>query len=286
MPTYSDQQRIDKARQEIVRVCRLMWEKGYVAATDGNVSMRLGEQILTTPSGLSKGMLDPAQLVLTDLDGKLLPERFQTVKGLKPSSELRIHVEAYHRRSDIGAVVHAHPPVALAFSIAGVSLAGCVLPEVVLTLGAIPTTAYATPTSADGPTVIRDLIGKFDALLLDRHGTLTVGKDPLDAYFKLEKIEHSATVTLAARTLGDVRTLPPEEVRRLTAIRRQTLGLPPEWEGEGCVQCGACGRTKDEASNEMPACVTPPGEAQKDNDEALIERITRAVLRELGGSDA
>ena len=86
MPTYADQQHVEQARHKIVRVCRLMWEKGYVAATDGNVSMRLGERILTTSSGLSKGMLDPAQLVLTDLDGKMLPERFQSVKGLKPSS--------------------------------------------------------------------------------------------------------------------------------------------------------------------------------------------------------
>jgi L-fuculose-phosphate aldolase len=267
MPTYADQQHVEQARHKIVRVCRLMWEKGYVAATDGNVSMRLGERILTTSSGLSKGMLDPAQLVLTDLDGKMLPERFQSNKGLKPSSELRIHAEAYRRRPDIGAVVHAHPPIALAFSIAGVSLAGYVLPEVVLTLGAIPTTSYATPTSADGPAVIHDLIGKFDALLLDRHGTLTVGKDPLDAYFKLEKIEHSATVTLAAHSLGNVRTLPPEEVRRLTSIRRETLGLPPEWEGEGCVQSNA-------------------SETQANADEALVERITRAVLSELRGSRA
>jgi L-fuculose-phosphate aldolase len=283
MPTYQDRQHEASARQEIVRVCHLMWEKGYVAATDGNVSMRLGDRILTTPSGLSKGMLDPEQLVLTDLDGKALPAWQQTCKGLMPSSELRIHCEAYRRRPDIGAVVHAHPPVALAFSIAGVSLAGCVLPEVVLTLGAIPTTRYATPTSAEGPEVIRDLIGKFDALILDRHGTVTVGKDPLDAYFKLEKIEHSATVTLAARQLGEVRTLPPEEVRRLTAIRRQTLGLPPEWDGEGCVQCGACGRSKDGAAE---AGCTATACSAADGDEALVERITRAVLRELGGASS
>ncbi len=277
MPTVLDQQRVEKARQDIVQVCRLMWEKGYVAATDGNVSMRLGEQILATPSGLSKGMLHPQELVLTDLQGNPLPERLQTSKGLKPSSELRMHCEAYRRRPDIGAVVHAHPPIALAFSIAGVSLAGCVLPEVVLTLGAIPTTSYATPTSADGPNVIRDLVGRYDALLLDRHGTLTVGKDLLDAYFKLEKIEHSATVTLAAHALGNVRTLPAEEVRRLTAIRRETLGLPPEWQGEICDR-------DNKASLADPSSPTATPAETAEADDALVARITRAVLRALADS--
>ena len=268
MASYQDRQREESARQEIVRVCRLLWERGYVAATDGNVSVRLGpDRILTTPTGLSKAFLEPEQLVLTDLNGVPLPERQQTCKGLKPSSEQRIHCECYRRRPDIGAVVHAHPPIAVAFTIAGISLAGCVLPEVVLTLGQIPTTPYATPTSAEGPQVVRDLIGKFDALILDRHGTVTVGKTAFDAYLKLEKVEHAAQVTLAARQLGEVQTLPPEEVRRLTAIRRQTLGLPPEYEGDGCVQCGACGRTK-----------TPSPEGE----DALVERITKAILRELG----
>jgi hypothetical protein len=110
-----------------------------------------------------------------------------------------------------------------------------------------------------------------------------VGKDPLDAYFKLEKIEHSATVTLAARQLGEVRTLPPEEVRRLTTIRRKTLGLPPEWDGEGCVQCGACGRSKEGAPAAQCASSDQPA---AEGDEALVERITRAVLRELGGASS
>jgi len=276
MTSYRDRQAEDKARQEIVRVCRLLWERGYVAATDGNVSVRLGpDRILTTPSGLGKGFIEPEQLVLTNLAGVPLPEHEQTCKDLKPSSELRIHCEAYRQREDIGAVVHAHPPVALAFTIAGMSLAQCVLPEVVLSLGSIPTTRYATPTSAQGPDVIRDLITKYDALILDRHGSITVGKTVFEAYLKLEKLEHAAQVTLAARQLGNVQTLPPDEVRRLTAIRRQTLGLPAEYEGAGCVHCGACGRTLRSAQG--------PGATPSSNgDEALVERITQAVLKELG----
>ncbi len=269
MTSYRERQIEEDARHEIVRICRLLWERGYVAAADGNVSIRLGpDRLLATPSGLSKGFLLPDQMVLTDLKGAPLVEREQTCKGLKPSSELRIHCEAYRQRPDIGAVVHAHPPIAIAFTIAGVSLAQCVLPEVLLSLGSIPTTRYATPTSAQGPEVISDLIGRYDALILDRHGSVTVGATAFEAYLKLEKVEHAAQVTLAARQLGNVQMLPPEEVRRLTAIRRQTLGLPAEYEGEGCVGCGACGRSR--------------GKAPADGEEALVERITRAVLQELG----
>lgn len=273
MTSYRDRQAEESARHEIVRVCRLLWERGYVAATDGNLSVRLGpERILVTPSGLSKGFLTPDQLVLADLSGALLPAREQTAKGLKPSSEFRMHCEAYRQRSDIGAVVHAHPPITTAFTIAGIGLAQCVLPEVLLTLGSIPTTRYATPTSTQGPEVIRDLIGKYDALVLDRHGSLTVGRTAFDAYLKLEKVEHVAQVTLAARQLGNVQVLPPDEVRRLTAIRRRSLGLPAEYEGEGCVGCGACGRGDNCEAG--------------DSDKALVERITRLVLQELRGPDS
>lgn len=266
MTSYRDRQLEAQARGEIVRVCRLLWERGYVAATDGNVSVRLGpDRLLATPTGLSKGFLTPEQLLLTDLGGTPRPEREQTCRGLEPSSELRMHCEAYRQRPDIGAVVHAHPPIATAFTIAGIGLAHCVLPEVVLTLGAIPTTRYATPTTAQGPEVIRELIARHDALVLDRHGTLTVGATAFDAYLKLEKVEHAALVTLTARQLGGVQTLPPEEVRRLTALRRQAMGLAAEYEGDACAQCGACGRTGQPATD----------------DALLVERITRAVLREL-----
>ncbi len=207
------------ARLEIVRVCRLLWERGYVAATDGNVSVRLGaDRLLATPSGVSKGLVEPEQLLLTDLSGRPLPDEEQTA-GLRPSSELRLHCAAYRERPDICAVVHAHPPLATACTVAGVSLAEPVLPEVLMSLGTIPTAPYATPSSAEGPEAIRGLIAGHDALLLDRHGTLTVGQTALEAYLKLEKVENLAQVILAARQLGQVQVLPPGEVRRLSAVR-------------------------------------------------------------------
>lgn len=217
-------------RNDVVTVCHMMWQKDYVAATDGNVSVRLGrDRVLCTPSGVSKGLVGPRDLVVTDMNGKKL------LGHLSVTSEIRLHIEVYRKRDDVHSVVHAHPPIATAFSIAGMSLAQCVIPEVVLTMGSIPTSEYATPCSDEGPEVISDLITRCDALLLDRHGSLTVGKDVFSAYLKLEKVEHCAHVTMAARQLGNIKTLSPEQVNRLIAMRGE-LGL-----SERVLECNKCG---------------------------------------------
>jgi L-fuculose-phosphate aldolase len=268
LTTYAERQQEAAFRDEIVRVCRLLWEKDLVAASDGNASIRLSpDRVLVTPSGLSKGFLAAADVVLTDMDGKPVQSFYRGDARRKPTSEIILHLEVYRQRPDVRAVLHAHPPIATAFSIAGVSLAQCVLPEVIVNLGSIPTTAYATPSTAEGAEVIRDLIHDYDALILDRHGTVTVGPNLFDAYMKLEKVEHLASITLTARQLGRVGLLPQEEVRRLVEIRRQKLGLPPDYEGPGCVLCGACGR---EGS---------PGNV---SDDELVRQVAATVARELG----
>jgi len=227
-------------RADMVEVCRRIYNKGYVAASDGNVSIRLGpDRILVTPSGLSKGFLSPDQLIITDMAGNKLPPHTPANRDLQPSSEIKMHLEAYRQRADIGAVVHAHPPKATACTLAGISLARCILPEVVLTLVAIPTAEYATPSTFEVPQAIRDLIRNYDALLLERHGALTVGKDVYDAYFKLEKVEHTAEVTLAAASLGRVRGLSGEEVAKLEAVRRQ-MGLARPGDLRVCGECRLC----------------------------------------------
>lgn len=224
-------------REDVATVCRMMWQKGYVAASDGNVSVRLGrDRVLCTPSGISKGLVGPRDLVVTDMSGKKLLGRMAV------TSEIRLHLEVYRKRDDVHGVVHAHPPIATAFSIAGMSLAQCVIPEVVMTMGSIPTSRYATPCTAEGPEVISDLITKCDALLLDRHGSLTVGKDVLSAYLKLEKVEHCAHVTMAARQLGNIKTLSPEQVNRLIAMRGE-LGLSGRV--IECNKCGTCQTGQD-----------------------------------------
>jgi len=190
-------------------VGRRMYERGFVIATDGNLSIRLGpHRFLVTRSGVCKGSLTTMDMVVCDDYGRI-------VRGHKVSSETLLHLAAYYLRPDINAVIHAHPPLAIAFTLADKNLAESRLPEVVMSLGSIPTAMFAAPSSPEGAEVIRDLIIKHDALILDRHGSLTVGKDLTDAYYKLERLEFAAQVTLAAVSLGEIKGLSPEEIRKI-----------------------------------------------------------------------
>jgi L-fuculose-phosphate aldolase len=198
---------------EIVRICGWMYQRGFIASSEGNVSVCLEpDRILVTPRGVHKGFLQPHQLALTDLDGH------QISGDLSPSSELQLHLLVYRERPDVRAVVHAHPTMAIACSLAGISLADGVLPEVITALGAIPTAPYATPGTAAAAEVIRPLIHQFDAIILARHGSVTVGKDLQEAYSKLEMLEHTARILSLSRVLGPVSPLPKEEVARLLAL--------------------------------------------------------------------
>jgi L-fuculose-phosphate aldolase len=206
-------------RKTIVEIGALVHSHGFVAASDGNISVRLGpDRVLITPSGLSLGRLRPQDMVVIDAAGRALSG------ARKPSSEYRLHLMIYEERADVRAVVHAHPPVANGFTFAGVSLADCVIPEVVATIGVIPTSEYATPSTVEGANVARGLIRDYDVIMLQRHGSVTVGPTLLDAYHKLEKLEHSAQVLLTARTLGKVQPLSQEEVAKLARLR-EDMGL-------------------------------------------------------------
>lgn len=223
-------------RREMVRVGRLIWEQGLVAATDGNLSTRLGsDRLLVTPSGVSKGFFSVEDLVVMGLDGGSIHS--YRGRGQQASSEIAMHLEVYRQRHDVEAVIHAHPPLAVAFSIAGVSLARCVIPEVIVTLGSIPTTEYATPGTAEVPESIRQAVRDYDAVIMPHHGSLTVGRTLWEAYLCLEKVEHTAKITLAAQQLGQVRTLSPEAVAKLTEKRRELL----QTQGRDiCQDCTVC----------------------------------------------
>lgn len=246
MDSYSRKTEWDY-RADVVEVCRRIYQKGFAAASDGNVSVRLApDRILMTPSGLSKGFIAPDQLIVTDMAGRMVARHSGAGRDLKPSSEIKMHLEAYSQRPDIGAVVHAHPPVATACTLAGVSLARCVLPEVVVTLVAIPTAGYATPSTEEVPASISSLIQRHDALLLERHGALTVGKDVFEAYFRLEKVEHTAEVTLAAYQFGRrrPRSLNADEIQRLQAVRDE-MALPRrDLAAEACGGCRLCAQRR------------------------------------------
>ncbi len=225
-------------REEIIRIGKLMHSKNFVAAGDGNISARLDSRhLLVTPSGFSKGFLNPEQLLIVDMDGEKTSGNLGAARDLAPSSEIRLHLECYRQRPDVRAVIHAHPPYAIACTLAGLSLAKCTLPEVVYDLGTIPTAPYSTPTSPEGPQVVHDLIPQYDAIMLDRHGSLTVGKDLWEAYMRLERVEHSALVTLSANTIRPVEPLADQAIQKLAALRHKVFSMRGR---DVCAECNAC----------------------------------------------
>ena len=203
-----------RLRADIVEVGRRLYARGYTASNDGNISVRLDAgRLLMTPTGVCKGFMTPEMMCITDLDGtKLSGDR-------DPSSEIQMHLEAYRQRGDVQAVVHAHPPIATGFAVAGIPLDRAVLAEVVTTLGSVPIAAYATPSTKELPEAVRQYVQAHDGMLLANHGALTLGKDLFSAYYKMETIEHFAKISLVARLLGGERVLSREEVLRLQDLR-------------------------------------------------------------------
>jgi L-fuculose-phosphate aldolase len=229
-------------RETFVRIGQLMHSRSYVTATDGNLSARLdGDCFLVTPSGLSKGFMAPEQMVVIDWEARPIgASRYGATRDLRPSSEILLHLEAYRQRPEIGAVVHAHPVNAITLSLAGVSLARCLIPEVIVNLGMIPTTEYAMPASAEGATVIRDLIQRYDALILQRHGSVTVGKDIWEAYLNLEKLENVAEITFKLLQIGRELPFPHGAVERLIDKREKHGLMLPGQREEMEMACDVC----------------------------------------------
>jgi L-fuculose-phosphate aldolase len=234
-----------KLRQDMVQIGRLLYTRGLLVAMDGNLSALLSSgDVLCTKAGCHKGFLCDDDLLVVDRQG-----RVKRGSG-RPTSELLMHLACYDERPDIGAVVHAHPPISVAFTIANVSMARCVLPEVVLTLGTVPTVPYATTGTADLATSIRPFVAKHDAILMDRHGAVCLGKDLLTAFCNLETMEHTALITKTARDLGSVKDLPADEAVKLRAMGIRRYGGPPSAHAaldkpgvdlpDACVSCSGC----------------------------------------------
>ena len=205
--------------RQIIQCCHRLWESGLIAGADGNVSVRLGiNRLLVTPSGLLKCELKAGDLVEVDLAGG----RRATGRGdgsRRPSSELDLHLRIYRRRPDCGAVVHAHPPSATAFAVAGEPLPADVLPELILYLGQVPLVPYAmTGTPALGDAV-EPFLADHAAVRVGNHGAVTWGADLATARVRMESLEHSARILLAARALGQTMRLAPEQVRALDQRR-------------------------------------------------------------------
>lgn len=214
-PLYAGERELRLAIVECGRVC---YERHLLTSNDGNISVRLDEDlILITPSGISKGRMEPNDLIVLDLQG-----RIHQVKGdRRPSSETPMHIEVYKQRPDVRAVIHAHPVFATALTVAGLAFPIDVLPEVMLTLGDVPVSAYATPSSYEDAEVVRPLIRNNDAILLRQHGSLTVGKDLEDCLITLERIEHVAEVFWRAQAMGHVERIPTSVSAKLVELHEQ-----------------------------------------------------------------
>ncbi len=204
----------ERIRVDIVEVGRRLHERGYVASNDGNISVRLDDdRVLTTPTGVSKGFMTPDMMVTTDMQG------VQLTGDRKASSERLMHLAVYEHRPEIKAVVHAHPPVATGFAVAGIPLDRAVLAEVIVTLGSVPIAEYGTTSTSELPDAVRKYLSAHDGLLLANHGALTMAPELFAAYYRMETIEHFARISIVARLLGRERVLSREEVTRLEKLR-------------------------------------------------------------------
>ncbi|HEY1528465.1 MAG TPA: class II aldolase/adducin family protein [Candidatus Angelobacter sp.] len=216
-------------RRDICRIGTMLHERGFVAACDGNISVRLGQDlVLCSPTSICKGMMEPEDLVLVDMQGSHKQGK------RRASTELGMHLLFYLLRPHIRAVVHAHPPTATGFAAAGISLEEPLVAEVVVACGKIPLAHYGTPGSLELSESLRPLIPTHDALLMANHGAVTCGHDLMQAYMKMETVEHYARIALVARQLGPTRPLPAAEITKLMRARdHYEANKPPqiaEWE--------------------------------------------------------
>jgi len=233
-------------REQIVRFSHLCYERHLLVGLDGNLSARLSDDlVLCTRAGCHKGLLTDDHLVVIDMQGN-------KVRGEgEPTSEMAMHLACYRERPDVEAVVHAHPPMCIAFTLAGVSMARCILPEVVLTLGAVPTLDYQTTGTRTLGDKVGEAVRSHDAVMMDRHGAVCVGKTLEEAFCKLEVIEHSAKIMKAARDLGGVKELPASEAVKLRSMGLKRYGGPPDAVAmadapgadlpPACLDCSGCG---------------------------------------------
>jgi L-fuculose-phosphate aldolase len=212
-----------ESRLEIIRIGKLLHDRGLIAATDGNISVRLNENsVLITPTCISKGMMATEDLVVVDMHGRRLCG-FRDV-----SSEIAMHMTIYRMRPDIYAVVHAHPPTATGFAACGLALDQALISEVLLSLGDVPLARYATPGTSELSEALEPFIPEHDAVLMANHGVVTYGGDLMQAYLNMETVEHFAKIALVVKQLGCAHPLAAEQVNRLQEMRRSIQNYKSE----------------------------------------------------------
>ena len=216
---------VEEIKQAICEVGHRLYDHGFVAANDGNISVKVSEnEYYCTPTGVSKGALTPDMIIKIDANGNKLEG------NLNPSSEIKMHLRVYRERPDVNAVVHAHPPVATAFTVAGIPLDRYILPEAVLTIGDIPTCEYGTPSTMEIPDSLMPYIQEHDAFMLKNHGALTVGNTLNRAFFTMEEVEFNANIMKHAMELGRIEEIPEDQMLKLMDLRVK-MGIPGKHPG-------------------------------------------------------
>lgn len=222
-----------QARKLIVEIGKLLYERSYVVASDGNLSIRLDENtVLATPTMHCKGRMTEESLALTDMDGKPLTDK-------RASSELAMHLLIYKMRPDVKAVCHAHPPNGTAFAVAGLAIDKPILSEVILTLGCVPLTGYGTPSTDELTEAMKPYVEHHNALLMANHGAVAYGNDLWQAFDRLETLEHTARIAILAKALGGANDLPKDAIEKLINIREKAGYLTP------AARCQSCGYLHD-----------------------------------------
>ena len=264
-------------KKQICEIGKRIYDKGMVAANDGNISVKLNDnEFLCTPTGVSKGFMTPEYICKVDAEGRVI----QANAGFKPSSEIKMHMRVYKHRPDVNAVVHAHPMYATAFAIAGIPLTQPIMPEAVIALGCVPIAEYGTPSTDEIPDAVEKYLPYFDAVLLENHGALTFSDSLLAAYHKMESVEFYAQLLTISKQLGGPKELSKAQVEGLYEIRRK-FGLKGKHPANLCPNakaglpsCHTCGNTMcDSLTN---------GNADSAANNDLIAEITKKVMEQLG----
>lgn len=207
---------IEQIKLQICDVCHKCWQLGWVAANDGNVSARLEDgTFLATPTGMSKSDITPELLVHIDAEGNVL----DSVNGLRPSSEIKMHLRCYQKRPDVWSVIHAHPPGATGFAVAHKAMDMYNMIEDVAVIGSVPLTPYGTPSTVEVPNAIEPYLEEHDVMLLENHGALAVGSDVMTAFFRMESLELWAKITINAVILGGSIDISKENITKLINLR-------------------------------------------------------------------
>ena len=226
-----------RLRQAICEIGRLCYARNYIVGADGNLSARLADgTVLITPAGAMKGFLSPEHLAHVDARGQVVDH------GPKSSTEVGIHLVSYAERPDVRAVLHCHPPHAVALTLAGIDMQLPVIPEIIVTIGGIPTAPFGTPGTDELPESIRAIVRCSDTVVMQNHGSVTLGSNLLDAYKKLDMLEHTARILWLANCVGTVKPLPADAVQKLLGTRAK-LGIRGVNTLEN--QCGAPKRASD-----------------------------------------